>query len=117
MTFFVIPVLVSEGLGPIAAIQRSSSLFRQTWGRQATASFGFALVYVVAVAIAFVPAALLFTIAPIAALMLGVVLMAVTIGTVMALEGIFKAALYQFATGEQTREFDAGTLRAAYRAL
>jgi hypothetical protein len=117
VTFFVIPVLVNEGLGPIAAIRRSSGLFRQTWGRQVTASFGFGLVYLVAMLIAFLPAALVFSIEPIAGIVLGVVLMAIAIGTVSAVEGIFKAALYRFAIGDQSAEFDAGTLRAAYRAL
>lgn len=117
VTFFVVPVLVAEGLGPIAAIRRSSGLFRQTWGRQVTASFGFGLVYIVAMLIAFLPAALVFAVEPIAGIVLGVVLMSLAMGTVMALEGIFKAALYQFASGEQSAEFDTGTLRSAYRAL
>ena len=117
MTFFVIPVLVSEGIGPIAAIKRSGSLFSRTWGRQFTASFGFGLVYVVAVLIAFLPAAALFAISPILGMLVGLPLVAVAIGTVQALEGIFKAALYEFANGESPLEFDRQTLNGAYRSM
>jgi hypothetical protein len=31
-TFLVVPVLVVEGVGPVAAIQRSASLLRRSWG-------------------------------------------------------------------------------------
>ena len=31
-TFFVVPVLAVEGLGPIAAVSRSASVFRHRWG-------------------------------------------------------------------------------------
>lgn len=117
MTFFVVPVLVAEGIGPVGAIKRSGGLFRRTWGRQAISSFGFGLVYIVAGLIAFLPAALVFTIAPIAGIALGAILIPLAIGTVQAMEGIFKAALYEFALGESPLEFDRNTLSSAYRGL
>ena len=117
MTFFVVPVLVAEGIGPIDAIKRSGGLFRKTWGRQAISSFGFGLVYIVAGLVAFLPAALVFTIAPIAGIALGALLIPLAIGTVQAMEGIFKAALYEFALDESPLEFDRNTLSNAYRGL
>jgi hypothetical protein len=36
VTFLVVPVLAFEGIGPIAAMKRSASLFRQRWGQQVT---------------------------------------------------------------------------------
>lgn len=36
ITFMVVPVLAFEGIGPVAAIKRSASLFRQRWGQQVT---------------------------------------------------------------------------------
>ena len=54
-TFFVIPLLVAEGIGPIEAIRRSSSLLRQTWGRQISASFGFGIVTIGAIIVAAIP--------------------------------------------------------------
>ena len=51
LTFFVVPVLVAESIGPIAAIRRSSSLFKRTWGDQVVANFGFSIVGFVAIII------------------------------------------------------------------
>ncbi len=117
MTFFVIPVIVAEGCGPVEAIKRSGSLFRQTWGRQAVSSFGFGLVYIGAALVAILPAALLFAVAPVLGIVVGVFTFAIAMGAVGALEGIFKAALYDFATGATPEGFDTTTLRSAYRAL
>jgi uncharacterized protein DUF6159 len=40
VTYFVLPVLVVEGLGPVGAVKRSTSILRQTWGEAATGSVG-----------------------------------------------------------------------------
>ena len=117
MTFFVVPVLVVEGLGPIAAVKRSGALLKSTWGNQVTANFGFMLIYIGAALISFIPAALLFAVSPFLGIAVGAVLVALAMGTVQALEGIFKAALYDFATGSVPTGFDQSTLRSAYRAL
>lgn len=117
MTFFVVPILVTEGVGPIEAIRRSGSLFRRTWGQQAVSGFGFGIVYVGAVLLALVPSVLLFAVMPILGILVAVPLFALAIGTVMALEGIFKAALFEFANDRNPLEFDRSTLSMAYRAL
>ncbi len=113
-TFFVIPLLVAEGVGPIEAIKRSSSLLRQTWGRQITASFGFGIVTIGAVIVAIIPAFLLGLIHPLLGIAIGVPLVGLAIGTVTTLEGIFKAALYDFAIGREPHGFDRATLERAY---
>lgn len=117
MTFFVVPVLIVEGLSPIGAIKRSGTLLKSTWGNQVTANFGFGLIYIVAAVVAFLPAALLFAVSPILGLTVGVALVALAMGTVQALEGIFKAALYDFATGATPVGFEPTDMRSAYRAL
>jgi hypothetical protein len=114
-TFFVIPVLVSEGVGPIEAIKRSAGLFRKTWGRQATSEFGFGIIMIVALLIALLPSYLLFLIHPVLGIAAGVPLVAIAVGTVQALQGIFKAALYDYANGHQPHGFDRATLEGAYR--
>jgi hypothetical protein len=40
ITYFVLPVLVVEGLGPVGAVKRSSSILKRTWGEAATGSVG-----------------------------------------------------------------------------
>ena len=71
----------------------------------------------IAVLIAFVPAAALFAVSPLVGIVVGAVTIPLAMGTVQAMEGIFKAALYEFALGESPLEFDRGTLSGAYRAL
>lgn len=115
LTFFVIPILVSENVGPIGAIKRSSGLVRKTWGRQITASFGFMLVYILAIIIGIIPAYIVGLISGTAGLAVGGITVGLAICTVQALEGIFKAALYEFAMGEKPAEFDLRTLQTAYR--
>jgi hypothetical protein len=117
MTFFVVPVLVSEGIGPIEAVKRSSGLFRATWGRQVAAGFGFGIVYMLGALVAAAIAAVLFFVHPVLGVAGGAIVFAVALGTVAAMEGIFKAALYEFAMGESPLGFDRGTLSSAYRAL
>lgn len=117
MTFFVVPIMVAEDLGPIAAIKRSKALFRQTWGQQAVAGFGFGLIYVGAVLVTAVVAVPLAMVSPLLGIIAGAAVFSVTFGAVAAMEGIFKAALYGFASGKPSAAFDDATLRSAYRAL
>lgn len=114
-TFFVVPVMVAEGHGPISGIKRSASIVRQTWGRQIAASFGFFIVYLIALIGAAIPAILIFLVLPAAGIVVGVLLVGLAIAVVQTLEGIFKAALYDYATGSQPVGFDLRTLANAYR--
>ena len=115
LTFFVVPILVSENVGAIGAIKRSSGLVRKTWGRQITASFGFMLVYILAVIIGAIPAILVGFVSGLAGVAVGIMTVGLAICTVQALEGIFKAALYEYAMGEKPVEFDLRTLQTAYK--
>ena len=115
MTFFVIPVMVSENEGPVSSIKRSASIIRDTWGRQITATFGFFIVYLLAIVAAAIPAILLFLIAPAIGIIVGILLVGFALAVVQTLEGIFKAALYDFAVGAQPEGFDLRTLQTAYQ--
>ena len=44
-TFLVVPVLVSEQLGPVDAISRSMALLKKSWGEQVVAGAGIGLVF------------------------------------------------------------------------
>ncbi len=115
LTFFVVPVIVAEGHGPVQGIKRSASIVRQTWGRQITATFGFFLIYIGALVAAVAPAVLLALVFPLGGIILGVALVGLAMAVVQALEGIFKAALYDYAMGHQPAGFDLPTLQNAYR--
>ncbi len=78
-TFFVVPVIAYEDLGPIGAFKRSASLMREKWGESLSASFSFGLIQILAFLIILVPSFLLgYFVHPVA----GIALFAV--GTVFA---------------------------------
>jgi len=114
ITFFVIPILVTEGVGPIQAMKRSTGLFTATWGRQLTSNFGFGIIYMGVMLLVGVITAVFSAISPIIGVPIGIVVFATGIGTVQAMEGIFKAALYDYARGEKPLEFQETDLRGAY---
>jgi hypothetical protein len=114
MTFFVVPLIVAEGVGPFESIGKSTSLLRQTWGRQVTSAFAFWLVYLAAMIVVIVPAALCWAISPLLGIIVGVLAASLALATVAAMEGIFKAALYQYAKGETPASFDSRVLSSAF---
>ncbi|MDE2746984.1 MAG: DUF6159 family protein [Chloroflexota bacterium] len=115
ITFFVIPVLAVERVGPISAIRRSGSLLRRSWGEQLTASFSFFLIYLLAILIVAIPVVVLIFIAPVAAIIVGVILGGIALASVAAMEGIFKAALYEWVSeGKGNEWFDRQLLADAY---
>ena len=115
MTFFVVPIIVSENLSPFASIKRSSGLFKQTWGNQVTANFGFGIFQILAL---LASAALGWFFGLMSAnlgMIVGVLCATTSISIIYTLEGIYKAALYEFAMGEKPLEFEQQDLRTAYR--
>ncbi len=115
LTFFVVPVLVAEGAGPIEAIKRSGSLFKRTWGEQVAASFGFGIVGLIAAVIGLAPAFLVAQVSPMAGAAVAVVTVGLAMTVVSTLEAIFKAALYGYvADGRVAEGFSRGTLESAY---
>jgi hypothetical protein len=104
VTFFVVPVLVVEKVGPFDAIKRSVALLRQTWGEAVVGHFGIGLFMFLLM----LPGFLIFglaifamTVAPAAglALLLLAVLYFIVCGVISsALNTIYLAALYQYAS-------------------
>ncbi len=115
VTYLVVPVLVVEETGPVASCKRSFGLFRKTWGKSLIAQVGFELISFLLFLPGLVLAALIVAVglgSPVA-LILGIVVGVAWLLTVIvamsAIVGIFKMALYLYATtGEVPGEF-AGT--------
>jgi hypothetical protein len=100
-SYLVIPVLVNENKGPIEAYQESVRLLKKTWGEELIGNFSFGLVFFVLslpVIILVFAGALMGK----GALTLIFICMALLYGVLLsviqsALQGIFQAALYQYA--------------------
>lgn len=104
ITFMVIPILIVDNVGPIEAIKRSGGIFKRTWGEQVTANFGFGLISFAAIVVAAIPAVLVGLVSPVAGIAIGVVTIGTVIVTIAALEGIFKAALYEYVAEDVVAE-------------
>jgi hypothetical protein len=124
VTFFVIPILVVERVGPIEAVKRSVGVLRKTWGEALVGNVGIGLfMFVLAIPI------VLLLIAGVAVCAAGQALLPVGILLIVlalvgflilaavssAMNNIFVAALYRYAArGEVSAAFDSDTLRHAF---
>jgi hypothetical protein len=123
ITFLVVPVLVVEGVGPVAAIKRSASLLKKTWGEQIIGSAGIGLVFgLIGLAVAVVGIGLgVFVIgagatwAGVAVIVVAVLAVVVVAMLSATLHGIYSAALYQYAVGGDTGVFGQDVLAGAFK--
>jgi hypothetical protein len=107
-TFFVIPALALEGLGPKDALKRSIAVMRERWGEGVTGSFAIGgLIFL----IAFLPGLVLVVLGiaissssgAVAGVLIGLGVAIFVVGAVVqaALMAIFKVALFRFATEDK----------------
>lgn len=116
LTYFVVPIVVAEGLGPFAAIRSSGSLFKRTWGEQVTSNVGFGILGIIAALIGALPAILVAAVSLPVGIAVGVATVGLALAIVTALEGIFKAALYGYvADGRVPEDFTRDSLAGAYQ--
>ena len=115
ITFFTVPVLVVERVGPIEAIKRSAGMLKRSWGEQVVAGFSFFIAYLAAALVVAIPAVLVGFVNVAAGIGVAVILGGLAFGIVATLECIFKAALYEWVSAGKGGEwFDETMLRGAY---
>ena len=115
MTFFVVPILIVEHVGPIEAIKRSKNYFGRTWGEQLVSGFGFGIFRFLAVIPGIAIGAAVGAISPVAGIIVAIPLVGIGLAVVNALEGIFKMALYeQVVEHVQPQFFEPEVLQSAY---
>jgi hypothetical protein len=119
VTFLTIPILVIEDVGVGHAFTRSKDLFKQTWGENVVGQAGLGVLGFVAA----LPAVALFAIGAalgtVGLVLLGavaVVWLVITSTVLAALNGIYRTALYRFATsGEVPPDFAGSDFQGAFR--
>lgn len=119
-TYFVLPVVVFEGLGPIAAVKRSTALIEARWHATCTAAARFGLLNFILLAVAIIAFMVATEKFPIsreatAALFATLVAFIVVLQIVLsALGAVFVAAVYRYAvTGLAPTTFDGGLVETA----
>jgi Family of unknown function (DUF6159) len=106
-TFFVVPVIAYEDLGPIAAFKRSSQLMKQKWGESLGATFSFGLIQFLAMIVLIIPlffiGNMIHPIGGIALAIMGVFIIATIFS---AAQTIFVSAVYHNITDEPVKHFN-----------
>jgi hypothetical protein len=122
-TFFVVPIIALEGLGPRDAIKRSAGVVRQRWGEGVVGSAaigGAVFVFGILPGAALIAGGLALTGSTVA---LGAILIALGVAVIIlasllqvTLSAVFRVALYRFATqGDAPGHFSAAQLDDAFR--
>lgn len=100
-TFFVVPVIAYENLGPIGAFKKSAKLMREKWGESIGAGFSFFLIEIVAMlVIAIVAFLLAISINIIAGVAIAVIGLLLLMTVISALKTIFISAIYHNINGD-----------------
>ena len=106
-TFFVVPVIAYENLGPIAAFKRSTQMMRQKWGESLGATFSFGLIQFIAIILLMIPCFFLgATIHPIAGVALAILGGFLISAVFSAAQTIFVSAVYHNITDEPVKHFN-----------
>lgn len=125
VTYFVVPVLVVDGVGPIEAFKRSSAILRKTWGEAAAGEGGLSAISF----LFFLPVMLLIALigsagidikaAPVmfaAVVAIGAAYILALTVVFTALGTIFRTGAYIYATtGQAPSSMDAALLQSAFR--
>jgi hypothetical protein len=126
-TFFVIPVIVYEGLGGFDALKRSAAVIKQRWGEAVVGQAGITLVmWLLALligAVLLIPGIIALNAGGGAGLAIGVLFIAAAVVSVLfiialatALQSVYTTVLYQYVTTGQTSEvFSRSMLDSAFR--
>lgn len=118
-TYFVVPVLVVERVGPFAALKRSASILRRAWGEALVSKIGMGFIIFGAALLAMLPAILGVALGTGVTIAVGVGVTVVAFLLVMAastaLQAIMVTALYEYATeGSAPAGFDEHVLQSAF---
>jgi len=106
-TFFVVPVIAYENLGPIGAFKRSSQMMKEKWGQSLAAGFSFGVIQFLAFLVIGLP---LFFLGNTINVFFGVALAFAVVFIIMAIlsaaQTIFISAVYHNINGDVTKHFD-----------
>ncbi len=112
LTFFAIPFIVMEGLGPVGAIKASARTLKETWGESLVGHFSLGLIAflvalpvillgILAIYVAASSGSTVLLVLAIGLLVVGILLAAAASS---AADMIFKALMYNYATGKDLPE-------------
>jgi hypothetical protein len=106
-TFFVVPVIAYENVGPLQAFRRSSTLVKEKWGEGLGASFSFGVIQMLGFALLAIPCFLLgWAFHPIAGIALFLLGVFAILAVMNAVKVIFISAIYHNINGDPVKHFN-----------
>ncbi len=106
-TFFVVPVIAYEQLGPVGAVKRSVQIMKEKWGESLGAGFSFGLIqFLVIIGLAIAGGLIGVLIHPIAGMIVFVLGLFLMFAVFSALRSIFISAVYNDVTGKLDDHFN-----------
>jgi hypothetical protein len=106
-TFFVVPVIAYENLGPVDAFKRSTSLMKQKWGESLGGNFSFGILQFVGIILVGIVLYFLGSmIHPVAGVLLAVMGALLVFAIISAAQTIFISAVYHNVTGDPVKHFN-----------
>ena len=116
LTYFVIPVIVAEGLGPVAAIKSSMHTLKKEWGTALMGNFSMGtLAFLLFLPVIGIGILVGMTVNVTAAIAVSVPLGLLAVLASATADAVFKAYLYSFATGKTLpHNVDTNAMRGAF---
>lgn len=116
-TYFVVPTLAAEDIGPIEALKRSSRTIRERWGESIGAGFSLGLFTLAGIVISLITGFLFsFLLHPGVGIPLGILTFLLTLVVNGAARNVFLTAAYEHTQGNTPDAFDAETLDGVFMA-
>lgn len=107
VTFFVVPVIAYENVGPFKALERSTQIIKEKWGEGMGAGFSFFLVQLLGLVLVAIPAVLVgVLIHPLAGIIVGVLGVLLLSAVISAAKTVFVSAVYHQITGDIQTHID-----------
>jgi len=115
-TFFVVPVIAYENVGPIDAVKRSAQMMKEKWGESLTAGFSFGLIHFLGLLVICLPLFFLgLLIHPIVGIAAAVAAFFVIMAIMDAAKTIFVSAVYHNIKGDVSEHFDQQLIDSLFR--
>lgn len=106
-TFFVVPVIAYENLGPVGAFKRSSEIMKNKWGEGLASTFSLGLIQFIAILLIALVSFLIATVThPFIGIALGVLMAFIVMTIISAAETVFISLVYQNINGNVEEHFN-----------
>jgi hypothetical protein len=107
-TYFVVPIIAFEQIGPFKAIKRSAEVLKSSWGEALISNLGLGLIFIGLALLGMIPLIIGFVIGGLVAMIVGVIIVVYWLSIAVlasAVSGVILTALYRYGTTGKLSEY------------